>query len=70
MEVVAGTGHDKTNCGQAIGGATSTAFSRRAASKDKRLLVVPDTSHYDPYDQPEPTRQAIAAATEFFGTHL
>ncbi|MGW6466514.1 hypothetical protein [Streptomyces rubiginosohelvolus] len=42
----------------------------RAASKDKRLLVVEDTSHYDLYDRPEPTRQAIEAATEFFGTHL
>ncbi|WP_432005283.1 alpha/beta hydrolase [Streptomyces parvus] len=42
----------------------------RAASKDKRLLVVEDTSHYDLYDRPDPTRQAIEAATEFFGTHL
>ncbi|MEC3891134.1 alpha/beta hydrolase [Nocardiopsis sp. LDBS1602] len=42
----------------------------RAASKDKRLLVVEDTSHYDLYDRPEPTRQAIRAATEFFGAHL
>ncbi|WP_443043384.1 hypothetical protein [Streptomyces sp. GF20] len=42
----------------------------RAASKDKRLLVVEDTSHYDLYDRPEPTRQAVEAATEFFGTHL
>ncbi|MFE0693803.1 alpha/beta hydrolase [Streptomyces sp. NPDC058869] len=42
----------------------------RAASKDKRLLVVEDTSHYDLYDRPEPTRQAIEAATEFFGAHL
>ncbi|MFE7366536.1 MULTISPECIES: hypothetical protein [Streptomyces] len=42
----------------------------RAASKDKRLLVVEDTSHYDLYDRPEPTRRAIEAATEFFGAHL
>lgn len=42
----------------------------RAASKDKRLLVLPDTSHYELYDQPEPTGKAIEAAAEFFGTHL
>ncbi len=39
----------------------------RAASKDKRLLVVACASHYDLYGRPEPTRQAIEAATEFFG---
>ncbi|SFE48480.1 hypothetical protein SAMN05216251_103262 [Actinacidiphila alni] len=32
--------------------------------------MVEDTSHYDLYDRPEPTRQAIEAATEFFGAHL
>lgn len=42
----------------------------RAASKDKQLLVLPDTSHYDLYDQPEPTAKAIDAATEFFDNHL
>ncbi|MFF2316936.1 alpha/beta hydrolase [Arthrobacter sp. NPDC058097] len=42
----------------------------RAASRDKRLIVLPGTSHYELYDQPEPTGAAIEAAVEFFGTHL
>lgn len=42
----------------------------RAASKDKQLLVLPGTSHYELYDQPEPTGTAVKAAVEFFGTHL
>jgi fermentation-respiration switch protein FrsA (DUF1100 family) len=42
----------------------------RAASKDKSLLVLPDTSHYDLYDQPESTGAATEAAAEFFDTHL
>ncbi|GAB92572.1 alpha/beta hydrolase [Gordonia rhizosphera] len=42
----------------------------RAASPDKELLVLPGVSHYELYDQPEPTAQAIAKAVEFFGKHL
>lgn len=42
----------------------------RAASADKRLLVVPDTSHYDLYDKPEATGPAIEAATALFADHL
>ncbi len=107
------TDYYKTDRGRTPGGATSAAFSRRAAavgwdaffdaeqlltqpllvvigdkpggfgayrdgqeidgraaSRHKRLLVLPDTSHYDLYDQPEPTAKAIEAATEFFDNHL
>lgn len=113
IDILEAADYYKTDRGQSPGGATSAAFSRRAAalgwdaffgaetlltrpmlvvigdksggfgayrdgqeiygrapSKDKQLLVVPDTSHYEPYDQPEPTAKAIDAATEFFGTHL
>jgi fermentation-respiration switch protein FrsA (DUF1100 family) len=113
IDMLEATDYYKTDRGRAPGGATSAAFSRRAAaigwdaffeaerlltqpllvvigekpggfgayrdgqeiygraaSKDKRLLVLPDTSHYDLYDQPEPTARAVEAATEFFGAHL
>lgn len=113
IDVLEATDYYKTDRGRTPGGATSAAFSRRAAavgwdafldaeqlltqpllvvigdkpggfgayrdgqeihgraaSKDKRLLVLPDTSHYELYDQPEPTGQAIEAAAEFFGAHL
>ena len=113
IDMLEATDYYKTGRGQTSGGATSAAFSRRAAavgwdaffdaeqlltrpllvvigdkpggfgayrdgqeiygraaSEDKRLLVLPDTSHYDLYDQPEPTGKAIEAAAEFFGTHL
>lgn len=42
----------------------------RAASKQKELLVLPGVSHYELYDQPEPTRQALAKAVPFFKKHL
>lgn len=113
IDILGATDYYKTDRGQAAGGATSVALSRRAAalgwdaffgaetlltqpmlvaigdkpggfgayrdgqeiygraaSTDKQLLVVPDTSHYELYDQPEPTQKAIDAATEFFGKHL
>ncbi len=113
IDVLEATDYYKTDRGQTAGGATSAAFSRRAAaigwdaffdseqlltqpllvvigdrpggfgayrdgqeiygraaSKDKHLLVVENTSHYDLYDRPDPTAKAIQAATEFFGTHL
>lgn len=113
IDMLEATDYYKTDRGRTPGGATSSAFSRRAAavgwdaffdaeqlltrpllvvigdkpggfgayrdgqeihgraaSKDKQLLVLPDTSHYELYDQPEPTRRAIDAAAEFFGTHL
>jgi len=113
IDVLEATDYYKTDRGQTEGGATSAAFSRRAAaigwdaflgaerlltrpllvvigdkpggfgayrdgqeiygraaSKDKQLLVVEDTSHYDLYDRPEPTAKALEAATAFFGTHL
>ncbi|ALJ19315.1 alpha/beta hydrolase [Microbacterium sp. No. 7] len=42
----------------------------RAASKDKQLVVVEGASHYDLYDQSEPTAKALEAAVPFFRTHL
>ncbi|MFT4199302.1 alpha/beta hydrolase [Gordonia sp. (in: high G+C Gram-positive bacteria)] len=42
----------------------------RAASKEKELLVLEGVSHYDLYDQPEATGQALKAAVPFFRKHL
>lgn len=42
----------------------------RAASKAKELLVLPDTSHYELYDQPEATAKALEKVVPFFKTHL
>ncbi|MBK0332382.1 alpha/beta hydrolase [Brachybacterium sp. MASK1Z-5] len=113
IDMLEATDYYKTDRGRTPGGATSAAFSRRAAamgwdaflqaetlltqpmlivigekpggfgayrdgqeiygrapSKDKQLLVLPGVSHYELYDQPEPTGKALAAATEFFGAHL
>jgi fermentation-respiration switch protein FrsA (DUF1100 family) len=42
----------------------------RAASKDKELLVPPNTSHYELYDQPEATGNALARVLPFFKQHL
>ncbi|OAT69856.1 alpha/beta hydrolase [Mycobacteroides immunogenum] len=43
---------------------------RRAASKDKELVVAEGWSHYDLYDKPEPVGIALAALIPFFKTHL
>ncbi|WP_221775247.1 alpha/beta hydrolase [Pseudomonas sp. MSSRFD41] len=42
----------------------------RAASRDKELLVLPNTSHYELYDQPEATARALARVVPFFRAHL
>lgn len=42
----------------------------RAASKDKELLVLPTTSHYELYDQPEATGKALERVLPFFKKHL
>lgn len=42
----------------------------RAASKQKELLVLPNTSHYDLYDQPEATGKALERIVPFFNKHL
>ncbi len=42
----------------------------RAASKDKELLVLPNTSHYELYDQPEATGKALERLVPFFKKHL
>ncbi|MGP6427777.1 alpha/beta hydrolase [Pseudomonas pharyngis] len=42
----------------------------RAASKAKELLVLPDTSHYELYDQPKATAKALEKVVPFFKTHL
>lgn len=42
----------------------------RAASKDKQLVVVEGASHYDLYDQPGPTGEALESLVPFFGKHL
>ncbi|MCD2197673.1 alpha/beta hydrolase [Actinomycetospora endophytica] len=43
---------------------------RRARSADKQLVVLEGFSHYDLYDRPEPTAQALAELVPFFGRHL
>lgn len=42
----------------------------RAASKDKELVVVEGWSHYDLYDQPEPTGIALSRVIPFLKQHL
>lgn len=43
---------------------------RRARSSEKSIQIVPDTSHYDLYDQPEATSQALAQLVPFYKKHL
>ena len=43
---------------------------RRAASKDKELVVAEGWSHYDLYDKPEPVALALAGLIPFFKKHL
>ena len=42
----------------------------RARSAQKTLQIVPDVSHYDLYDQPEATGQALAQLVPFYRKHL
>lgn len=42
----------------------------KAASKEKTLQVVPNTSHYELYDQPEATGKALEQLIPFFKKHL
>lgn len=43
---------------------------RRAASKDKELVVAEGFSHYDLYDQPEPVEIALSHLVPFYKKHL
>lgn len=43
---------------------------RRAASKDKQLVVAEGFSHYDLYDKPEPVGLALRALIPFYQKHL
>ncbi|MFE3634674.1 alpha/beta hydrolase [Streptomyces cellostaticus] len=43
---------------------------RRAASKDKELVVAEGFSHYDLYDQPEPVKIALDHLIPFYKKHL
>ena len=42
----------------------------RARSGDKSIQIVAGASHYDLYDQPEATGQALAQLVPFFKRHL
>ena len=42
----------------------------RAASKDKELKVLEGVTHYELYDQPEASGEALKAAVPFFHKHL
>ncbi|WXK48466.1 alpha/beta hydrolase [Flavobacterium ginsenosidimutans] len=42
----------------------------KAASKQKSIQVVAGTSHYELYDQPEPTGKALEQIVPFFQKHL
>ena len=62
-----------------IGGGTPGAFGSyrdgfelfgRARSQQKRLQIVEGASHYDLYDQPDATGQALAQIVPFFRQHL
>jgi hypothetical protein len=62
-----------------IGGGTPGAFGSyrdgfelfgRARSPQKRLQIVEGASHYDLYDQPDATGQALAQIVPFFRQHL
>ncbi|BEI80841.1 hypothetical protein CcaverHIS002_0200010 [Cutaneotrichosporon cavernicola] len=46
------------------------AYGRASGSKDRQLVVLPNTSHYQLYDQPEATGAALAKAIPFFEKHL
>lgn len=70
IDVLEAVDYYKTPRDQDPHGATSFLFSRRAASKDKELLVLPDTSHYELYDQPEATTKALGKVVPFFRRHL
>ncbi|AFR49518.1 alpha/beta hydrolase [Gordonia sp. KTR9] len=43
---------------------------RRAASKDKKLIVLENVSHYDLYDQPHGAGEALKSVIPFFAEHL
>ncbi|MBV7392223.1 alpha/beta hydrolase [Enterococcus sp. ALS3] len=43
---------------------------RRAGSKEKELFVLKGWSHYDLYDQPEPTRLALEKLVPFYKKYL
>ncbi|MET9327661.1 alpha/beta hydrolase [Tsukamurella sp. NPDC003166] len=43
---------------------------RRAASKDKQIVVAEGWSHYDLYDKPEPVKIALDALIPFYQKHL
>ncbi|MFG2452796.1 alpha/beta hydrolase [Streptomyces sp. NPDC048512] len=43
---------------------------RRAASKDKELVVAEGFSHYDLYDKPEPVKIALEHLVPFYKKHL
>ena len=62
-----------------IGGGAPGAFGSyrdgfelfgRARSQQKRLQIVEGASHYDLYDQPDATGQALAQIVPFFRQHL
>ena len=42
----------------------------RARSSDKSIQIVADKSHYDLYDQPEATSQALEQLVPFYKKHL
>ena len=43
---------------------------QRARSAEKTLQIVKGVSHYDLYDRPEATSQALAGIILFFNKHL
>ena len=43
---------------------------KRAASKEKELVVAEGWSHYDLYDQPEPVKIALDKLIPFYRKHL
>ena len=49
---------------------TKRATVRRAASKDKELVLLEGVSHYDLYDRPQAIGRALARVTPFLRERL
>ncbi|OCF33024.1 hypothetical protein I317_07809 [Kwoniella heveanensis CBS 569] len=45
-------------------------YGRASGSKDRQLVVLPNTSHYELYDQPNATGPALEKIIPFFNEHL
>lgn len=60
--------------GERVGGfgayRDSNEIHSRAASKEKKLVIIPNVSHYELYDKPEAVKAALAEVLPFLKKHL